>query len=221
VQPHELENLRRSLAMLNPGAAASLLREEAMRLITEVADLQARLERLRLGLRQLVDEAGKDDSSQTAELSRWSVLDPQDLVEPRQLEGPPRERLRRADRQTPGVAVEVLVHPDQRVDALGVEEAHPRKVDYHLSRRLCERLDQRSLDLVGVGYVDLAPNSDDNVAAIVVSEPNKQLLNCWLVKHGPLLSASWERGDRAHTAAACLSKRPSCRLRRHSPRFVI
>ena len=59
MQPHELENLRRSLAMLNPGAAASLSREEAMRLITEVADLQARLERLRVGLRQLVDEADR------------------------------------------------------------------------------------------------------------------------------------------------------------------
>jgi hypothetical protein len=54
----ELENLRRSLAMLPPGAtASSLSREEAMRLITEVADLQARLERLRVGLRQLVHEA--------------------------------------------------------------------------------------------------------------------------------------------------------------------
>ena len=53
----ELENLRRSLAMLNPGATASLSREEAMRLITEVAELQARLEHLRLGLRQLVDES--------------------------------------------------------------------------------------------------------------------------------------------------------------------
>ena len=53
----ELENLRRSLAMLPPDAAASSLsREEAMRLI-DVADLQARLERLRRGLRQLVDEA--------------------------------------------------------------------------------------------------------------------------------------------------------------------
>jgi hypothetical protein len=57
VQPHELENLRRSLAMLDPGATTSLSREEAMRLITEMADLQARLERLRVGLRQLVDEA--------------------------------------------------------------------------------------------------------------------------------------------------------------------
>jgi hypothetical protein len=43
--------------MLNPGATASLSREEAMRLITDVAELQARLERLRAGLRQLVDEA--------------------------------------------------------------------------------------------------------------------------------------------------------------------
>ena len=43
--------------MLGPGATASLSREEAMRLITEVADLQARLEHLRIGLRQLVEEA--------------------------------------------------------------------------------------------------------------------------------------------------------------------
>jgi len=57
VQAHELENLRRSLAMLNPGATASLSREEAIRLITEVADLQAGLERLRVGLRELIDEA--------------------------------------------------------------------------------------------------------------------------------------------------------------------
>ncbi|TML93725.1 MAG: hypothetical protein E6G06_01255 [Actinobacteria bacterium] len=56
-RPTELENLRRSLAMLNPGAAASLSREEAMGLITDVAELQARLELLRIGLRQLVDEA--------------------------------------------------------------------------------------------------------------------------------------------------------------------
>jgi hypothetical protein len=53
----ELENLRRSLAMLRPGSSASSLsREEAMRLIAEVADLQARLNRLRVGLRQLVDD---------------------------------------------------------------------------------------------------------------------------------------------------------------------
>src|SRR5439155_10988866 len=34
--------------MLNPGATASLSREEAIRLISEVAELQARLERLRV-----------------------------------------------------------------------------------------------------------------------------------------------------------------------------
>ena len=43
--------------MLNPGDTASLSREDAMRLITDVADLQARLERLRVGLRELVDAA--------------------------------------------------------------------------------------------------------------------------------------------------------------------
>ena len=43
--------------MLNPAATAALSREEAMPLISKVADLQARLERLRLGLRQLVDDA--------------------------------------------------------------------------------------------------------------------------------------------------------------------
>jgi hypothetical protein len=43
--------------MLNPGATASLSREEAMRLITDVVDLQARLERLRADLRRLADKA--------------------------------------------------------------------------------------------------------------------------------------------------------------------
>ena len=56
-RPHKIENLRRSVAMLNPAATAALSREEAMLLISKVADLQARLERLRLGLRQLVDDA--------------------------------------------------------------------------------------------------------------------------------------------------------------------
>lgn len=54
----ELENLRRSVAMLTPGANVSLSRESAMRLITEVADLKARPERLLAGLRQLADQAG-------------------------------------------------------------------------------------------------------------------------------------------------------------------
>jgi hypothetical protein len=42
-------------------AASSLSREEAMELVTELVAVQARLERLRLGLYQLVDEA--DDPS--------------------------------------------------------------------------------------------------------------------------------------------------------------
>jgi hypothetical protein len=39
---HEVENLRRSLAMLTPGTAASLSREEAMALVSELAQVQAR-----------------------------------------------------------------------------------------------------------------------------------------------------------------------------------
>jgi hypothetical protein len=59
VEPHELERLRRSLAMLPPQAvASSLKREEAMRLITELVDVQGRLERLRAELRRLIDEVG-------------------------------------------------------------------------------------------------------------------------------------------------------------------
>jgi hypothetical protein len=58
VEAHELERLRRSLAMLAPGvAASSLSREEAMALITDLVVVQARLERLRTELRRLVDEA--------------------------------------------------------------------------------------------------------------------------------------------------------------------
>jgi hypothetical protein len=52
-----LERLRRSLAMLTPGvAASSLSREEAMALITDLVAVQARLARLRTELRRLVDE---------------------------------------------------------------------------------------------------------------------------------------------------------------------
>jgi hypothetical protein len=43
--------------MLAPGvAASSLSREEAMALITDLVVVQDRLERLRLGLRQLVED---------------------------------------------------------------------------------------------------------------------------------------------------------------------
>jgi hypothetical protein len=61
-EAHELERLRRSLAMLASGvAASSLSREEAMALVTELVVVQTRLERLRAELRRLVDEA--DDPS--------------------------------------------------------------------------------------------------------------------------------------------------------------
>jgi hypothetical protein len=57
VEGHDLERLRRSLAMLPPNAvASSLKREDAMTLITELVAVQARLERLRADLRRLVDE---------------------------------------------------------------------------------------------------------------------------------------------------------------------
>jgi hypothetical protein len=55
-RPHELENLRRSLAMLAPGTVASLSGEDVMALITELVELQARLERLRAELRRLADD---------------------------------------------------------------------------------------------------------------------------------------------------------------------
>jgi hypothetical protein len=46
---HELENLRRSLAMLEPGSKA-LDRETAMRLIAELQDLERRMRSLREAL---------------------------------------------------------------------------------------------------------------------------------------------------------------------------
>jgi hypothetical protein len=49
----ELESLRCSLAMLRPGAPA-LDREEAMRLVHELQDLERELRTLRQGLEQLL-----------------------------------------------------------------------------------------------------------------------------------------------------------------------
>jgi hypothetical protein len=51
----EVEQLRRSIAMLQPGAAA-MDREDAMRLLAELGEVQARLDRLRRGLRALLAE---------------------------------------------------------------------------------------------------------------------------------------------------------------------
>lgn len=52
---HELENLRRSLAMLTPGTKA-ITREEALLLFQELGDVRTRLNRLRQTLRQLAEE---------------------------------------------------------------------------------------------------------------------------------------------------------------------
>lgn len=52
---HELENMRRSIAMLQPRAHA-LDREEAMELITELQDVGRRLGELRAGLERLLEE---------------------------------------------------------------------------------------------------------------------------------------------------------------------
>jgi hypothetical protein len=51
----EVEQLRRSIAMLQPGSAA-MNREDAMRLLAELGDVRARLDRLRHGLRALLAE---------------------------------------------------------------------------------------------------------------------------------------------------------------------
>jgi hypothetical protein len=51
----QVEQLRRSIAMLQPGSLA-MTREDAMRLLTELGDVQARLDRLRRGLRALLNE---------------------------------------------------------------------------------------------------------------------------------------------------------------------
>jgi vacuolar-type H+-ATPase subunit D/Vma8 len=53
---YELETLRRSLAMLRPGAPA-LDREEAMRLVRELQDLERQLRTLRRGLQELLSES--------------------------------------------------------------------------------------------------------------------------------------------------------------------
>jgi len=54
---YELESMRRSLAMLRPGAPA-LDREEAMRLVRELQELERQLRVLREGLQRLLADAG-------------------------------------------------------------------------------------------------------------------------------------------------------------------
>jgi hypothetical protein len=53
---YELDNLRRSLAMLSPGAHA-LGREDGIDLVAELEDTQERLRRLIAELRRVADEA--------------------------------------------------------------------------------------------------------------------------------------------------------------------
>jgi hypothetical protein len=54
---YELETLRRSLAMLRPGAPA-LDREQAMGLVRELQELECQLRTLREGLEHLLAESG-------------------------------------------------------------------------------------------------------------------------------------------------------------------
>jgi hypothetical protein len=54
---YELESLRRSLAMLRPGAPA-LDREEALQLVRELQDLEGQFRTLREGLQRLLAEFG-------------------------------------------------------------------------------------------------------------------------------------------------------------------
>ena len=58
---YELEVMRRSLAKLTLGVQA-LTREEALRLVEKLAQLQAQLDRLRDGLRRLIADDGSTRS---------------------------------------------------------------------------------------------------------------------------------------------------------------
>lgn len=52
----EIEQMRRSIAMLTPGAPAALAREEALQVLRELGDVQSRLDHLTGELRRLADE---------------------------------------------------------------------------------------------------------------------------------------------------------------------
>jgi hypothetical protein len=52
----EFEQLRRSIAMLRPGARDALDREQAMRILSALHDVQGRLDELKRHLRQLADD---------------------------------------------------------------------------------------------------------------------------------------------------------------------
>lgn len=57
---HELENLRRSLAMLPP-QSAGLDREQAMRLVAELQAMDRRVQHLRCSLASLLAQDGLED----------------------------------------------------------------------------------------------------------------------------------------------------------------
>jgi hypothetical protein len=56
---HEIEHLRRSLAML-PAGSDALKREEAMALLGRLRDVTARLRRVEEGLRSLLSDGQSD-----------------------------------------------------------------------------------------------------------------------------------------------------------------
>jgi hypothetical protein len=52
----DVEQLRRSIAMLAPGARDAVGREDALKLLTELHDVQGRLDDLKRRLRELAEE---------------------------------------------------------------------------------------------------------------------------------------------------------------------
>jgi hypothetical protein len=70
---HELESLRRSLAMLRPGAHA-LDREEAMRLVRELQGLESQIQRMRDGLMKLLEMTGPSSAEAQDSLTHPSFM---------------------------------------------------------------------------------------------------------------------------------------------------
>jgi hypothetical protein len=52
----EVEQLRHSIAMLRPGARDAVGREDAIRLLAELGDVQGRLDDLKRRLRELAED---------------------------------------------------------------------------------------------------------------------------------------------------------------------
>ena len=55
MEPWDVEGLRRSLAMLRPGATSFLNREEAIQILEELQRVQGRLDQLKAELRRLAE----------------------------------------------------------------------------------------------------------------------------------------------------------------------